>query len=104
MCFVAGGRRAMNAKHAETSIKISEESHTGIKLFIPYCDTQGCQWIGNMHLGKLSAQQEGQGHLVKIKSDRGPGAAGLGSRSLTVRASVDAPKDELTLYDGRPPR
>jgi len=61
----------MNAKHAETSIKISEESHTGIKLFIPYCDTQGCQWIGDIHLDKLSAQQEGQGHLDNIKPRRG---------------------------------
>jgi hypothetical protein len=70
----------MNAKHAGTSIKISEESHTGIKLFIPYCDTQGCQWIGDIHLDKLSAQQEGRGHLGKIKPDRGLGA-GLLSRT-----------------------
>lgn len=74
MWLIAGGHGSMNTKHAITSIKISEESYTGIKLFIPYCDTQGCQWIGNMHFDKLSAQQEGQGHLIKIKPHRGPRA------------------------------
>ena len=78
----------MNAKHAETSIKISVESHTGMKLFISYCDTQGCQWIGNMHLDKLSAQREGQGHLNNVSAYRGrvPDRAGLerGTQTLTV--------------------
>jgi hypothetical protein len=88
MCFVAGGHGFMNAKHAETSIKISEESHTGIKLFIPYCDTQGCQWIGDIHLDKLSAQQEGESHLVKIKPHavQVPDRTALQQRTLALPA------------------
>lgn len=73
--------KIMNAKHAETSIKISEESHTGPTLFIPYCDTQGCQWIGSTHSDKLSAQKEGRDHLDKLKPKPGrttiPGAMTL---------------------------
>lgn len=65
----------MNAKHAETSIKISEESHTGLRVFIPYCDTQGCQWIGNPHLDKLSALQEGRNHLGIIRPNSAEHAA-----------------------------
>jgi hypothetical protein len=58
----------MNQKHTEPSIKISEESHTDIKLFIPYCHTQGCQWIGDPHFEKVSAETEGKGHLDKVRS------------------------------------
>jgi hypothetical protein len=57
----------MNPKHTETSIKISEESHTGIKLFIPYCDTQCCLRIGSPHWDKLSAQGEGESHLGRFR-------------------------------------
>jgi hypothetical protein len=58
----------MNTKHAETSIKISDESHIG--LFTPYCDTQGCLWIGNPHTDKLSAKKEGIDHLEKFRPNR----------------------------------
>lgn len=75
--------KPMNAKHTETSIKISEESHTGIKLFIPYCNTQGCAWIGNIHSDKLSAHREGQGHLEDVTPHRGPGAGSGRSPSLS---------------------
>ena len=74
----------MNAKHTEMSIKISEESYTGIKLFIPYCDTQGCEWIGNMHTDKLSAREEGQGHLDKVK----PHQSGCRARQAGDRPSL----------------
>lgn len=54
----------MNTKHTETSIKISDESHTGVRQFIPYCFTMGCQWIGHPHNDKRSAQEEGNTHLA----------------------------------------
>jgi hypothetical protein len=56
----------MNPKHTETSIKISDESHTGIRQFIPFCFTMGCQWIGNPHSDERSAQEEGNAHLAKF--------------------------------------
>lgn len=79
----------MNVKHAETSIKISQESPIGIKAFIPYCNTQGCQWIGHIHLEKLSAYQEGWSHLDKVKPRRtseaeaGKETANKGAPALT---------------------
>lgn len=56
----------MNTKHTETSIKISDESHTCVRWFIPFCFTMGCQWIGNPHNNKRSAQEEGNAHLAKF--------------------------------------
>jgi hypothetical protein len=56
----------MNPKHAETSIKISDESHTGVRVFIPFCHTQGCQWIGHPHTDERSAREEGNAHLTKF--------------------------------------
>lgn len=34
--------------------------------FIPYCDKQGCHWIGELHLDWSSAHREGTGHLEDI--------------------------------------
>jgi hypothetical protein len=76
--------RSMNPKHAETSLKISNESHTGIGVFIPFCHTQGCQWIGNLHADEQSARDEGHVHLaqfitlavVSALPSRRPSAAG----------------------------
>jgi hypothetical protein len=56
----------MNPKHAETSLKISDESHSGIRVFIPYCHTQGCQWIGHPHAEEQSAREEGHAHLTQF--------------------------------------
>jgi hypothetical protein len=56
----------MNPKHAESSLKISDESHTGIGVFIPFCLTQGCQWIGHPHADEHSAREEGHGHLAQF--------------------------------------
>ncbi|MBV9011379.1 MAG: hypothetical protein JO272_04910 [Pseudonocardiales bacterium] len=73
----------MNTVHTETSIKISEEAHIpGVKLFVPFCYTQGCQWIGSIHFDKLSAYREGQGHLDEVKPHRGPGAGSGSSPSV----------------------
>jgi hypothetical protein len=76
--------RSMNPKHADTSLKISDESHTGIGVFIPFCHTQGCQWIGHPHTDEQSAWDEGHAHLaqfitlasVTALSSRLPSAAG----------------------------
>ncbi len=57
----------MNPKHSETSLRISEESHTGLKRFIPFCFTQGCHWIGESHFAKASAVREGNRHLIRRK-------------------------------------
>jgi hypothetical protein len=40
---VLAGVRSMNSKHVESSLKVSDESHTGMGPFIPFCLTQGCQ-------------------------------------------------------------
>jgi hypothetical protein len=58
--------RSMNPKHAESSLKISDESHTGKGPFIPFCLTQGCQWIGNPHADEHSARDEGHVHLAQF--------------------------------------
>jgi hypothetical protein len=57
---------SMNPKHAETSLKISDESHVGRGPFIPFCLTQGCQWIGHPHADEQSARKEGNAHLAKF--------------------------------------
>lgn len=79
----------MNTKHAETSLKISEESHTGLKVFISYCDTQGCQWIGHPHGDKLSAQTESRGHLDKLKRPK-PGLSTIPG-AMTPRVTAKEP-------------
>jgi hypothetical protein len=72
----------MNTKHTDTSIKVSDESHTGTRQFIPYCFTMGCQWIGNPHSDKQSAQEEGDAHLAKfIKSASVTALPSLAARS-----------------------
>lgn len=53
-------------QHVPAAIRISEESHTGATQFIPYCDKQGCHWIGEPHLDWSSAHREGTGHLDDI--------------------------------------
>ncbi len=53
-----------------TDIQISEESHTGLRLFIPYCAAQGCHWIGHQHASRDPAQAEGRDHLDMIQSSR----------------------------------
>lgn len=75
---------SMNPKHAETSLKISDESHVGRGPFIPFCLTQGCQWIGHPHGDEHSAWDEGCAHLaqfitlapVTAPRSRRPSAAG----------------------------
>lgn len=47
----------------EHTLGISDEKHTGLQMFIPYCGTGGCQWIGHPHLSKAAAQQEGATHV-----------------------------------------
>jgi hypothetical protein len=58
--------RSMNPKHAESSLKVSDESHTGKGPFIPFCLTQGCQWIGHPHADEQSAWEEGHVHLAQF--------------------------------------
>lgn len=65
MCSWSAGL-PMEQKHSENSLRVSEESHTGLTLFIPFCFTQGCDWIGEPHFDKkASAVKEGALHLVK---------------------------------------
>lgn len=55
----------------EHRLAISEEKHTGMLLFIPYCDAQGCSWIGTAHISKAAAQHEGGArHINPIKNRR----------------------------------
>lgn len=49
-------------KPTDHVIRVNEESPTGVRLFVPYCNKQGCHWIGEPHLDKTSAQSEGAGH------------------------------------------
>ncbi|HET9255005.1 MAG TPA: hypothetical protein VFO16_07350 [Pseudonocardiaceae bacterium] len=81
----------MNTKHTETSIKISDESHTGARQFIPYCFTMGCQWIGNPHSDTQSAHEEGNAHLAKV----------INSASVTARRSRAARSPGRTAAEPR---
>ncbi len=55
----------------EHRLAISDENHTGMQLFIPYCAAQGCSWIGTAHTGRAAAQHEGGAqHINRIKSRR----------------------------------
>jgi tRNA (Thr-GGU) A37 N-methylase len=55
----------VNAKHAESSLKISDESVGGLTILVPFCHTQGCQWSGGLHHDETSARREGHAHLAK---------------------------------------
>jgi hypothetical protein len=55
----------VNAKHEESSLKISDESVGGLTILVPFCLTQGCQWSGGLHRDETSARREGRAHLAK---------------------------------------
>lgn len=77
----------------EHKLTISDENHTGLPLFIPYCDGQGCNWIGAPHISKAAAQHEGgKQHVNQFKNRRGktPEATPYWSRSPAADPPSDA--------------
>ena len=77
----------------EHKLAISDENHTGMQLFIPYCDAQGCHWIGTPHLSKAAAQHEGgTQHVNQVKNRRRktPEVTPYGSRGPAADPPPDA--------------
>jgi hypothetical protein len=74
--------------HVPEAIRVSKETHLGPTIYIPYCNKDGCQWIGDLHNNWAAANEEGMNHLAEIQR---LGAEAKRLREIRLRRELPPP-------------